>query len=67
MPKTYVQNEYAPKISIIKLVVKFFWKNLLVQAEIHDSIPETSDRNRENLLTQNNEPKYRSHYRSQKL
>ena len=67
MPKAYVQNEYAPKISITKLVVKFIWKNLSVQAEIYDSIPETSDRKRENLLTQTNEHKYRIHYRSQKL
>ena len=29
------------------------------KAEINDSIPKTFDRNRENILTQNNEGKYR--------
>ena len=37
----------------------FCRKNLSIEAEIYDNISKTFDRNREDLLTQNNESKYR--------
>ena len=38
----------------------FCRKNLSIEAEIYDNTSKTFDRNREDLLTQNNEPKYRT-------
>ena len=48
---------------ILKPAVTFFQKNLIdkecKKAEIYGSISKTIDRNSEDLLTQNNEPKYK--------
>ena len=38
----------------------FCRENLSIEAEIYDDISKTFDRNREDLPTQNNEPKYRT-------